>query len=93
MNNLKNIVVTLGNEFKFANDEENKYKIFIYGQQIHDFHNLEKNAIWTVATAALQEVDRQQQSDKARIAKLEAKVSEQQSLISDILERLKKVGA
>jgi hypothetical protein len=93
VNNLKNIVVTLGNEFKFANDEENKYKIFIYGQQIHDFHNLEKNAIWTVATAALQEVDRQQQSDKARIAKLEAKVSEQQSLISDILERLKKVGA
>lgn len=47
-------------------------------------------------SAALQEVDRQQQADKARIAELEnqvsnlkAKVSEQQSLIYDILERLK----
>jgi hypothetical protein len=93
VNNLKNIVVTLENKFKFADDEENKYKIFIYGQQIYDFHNLEKNVIWTVATAALQEVDRQQQADKARIAELESKVSDQQSLINEILERLKKVGA
>jgi len=41
---------------------------------------------------SIQEVDRQQQADKARIAELEAKVSEQQSLINDILERLKKAG-
>ena len=47
---------------------------------------------------SIQEVDRQQQADKARIAELEnqvsnleAKVSEQQSLINDILERLKAV--
>jgi hypothetical protein len=50
---------------------------------------LEHDTIYTVATAALQEVDRQQQADKARITELEAKVSEQQSLINDILERLK----
>jgi hypothetical protein len=53
-----------------------------------------------IATAALQEVDRQQQADKVRIAELEnqvsnleANVAAQQSLINDILERLKKVGA
>jgi hypothetical protein len=51
---------------------------------------LDKDTIYTVATAALQEVDRQQQADKVRIAELEAKVAEQQSLINDILERLKK---
>jgi hypothetical protein len=89
MNNTKNIRVKLEKEYKFADDEENKYKIFIYGQQIYDFHCLEKNAVWTVATAALQEVDRQQQADKIRIAELDAKVAEQQSLINDILERLK----
>ena len=98
VNNLKNIRVKLEKEFKFSNKPEEHNKIFIYGQQIYDFYNLEKNAVWTVATAALQEVDRQQQADKARIAELEnhvsnleAKVSEQQSLINDILERLKKV--
>jgi hypothetical protein len=89
VNNPKNIRIKLEKEYKFADDEENKYKIFIYGQEIYDFHCLEKNAIWTVATAALQEVDRQQQADKVRIAELEATVANQQSLINDILERLK----
>jgi hypothetical protein len=64
-------------------------KLFVYGHSVDDFLQLEKDAIWTVATAALQEVDRQQQADKARIAELEATVSAQQSLINDILERLK----
>ena len=73
---------------------------YIQGQEINDFNVLNNDALWTVATAALQEVDRQQQADKARIAELEARVIhfeskmvEQQSLINDILERLKKVGA
>jgi hypothetical protein len=70
--------------------------LFIYGQYVYDLHILDHDTIYTVATAALQEVDRQQQADKIRIAELEAKVSifeskmvEQQSLINDILERLK----
>jgi uncharacterized protein YqgQ len=67
--------------------------LFVYGQYVYDLHILDHDTIYTVATAALQEVDRQQQADKARIAELEAKVSEQQSLINDIIERLKKIGA
>ena len=67
--------------------------LFVYGQYVYDLHILDHDTIYTVATAALQEVDREQQADKARIAELEAKVAEQQSLINDILERLKKVGA
>jgi hypothetical protein len=66
--------------------------LFVYGQYVYDLHILDHDTIYTVATAALQEVDRQQQADKARIAELEAKVSEQQSLINDILERLKSKG-
>ena len=65
--------------------------LFVYGQYVYDLHILDTDTIYTVATAALQEVDRQQQADKARIAELEATVSTQQSLINDILERLKKV--
>jgi hypothetical protein len=92
VNNLKNIVVKLEKEYKFSNKQEEYNKIFIYGQEIHDFYSLEKDAIFTVATAALQEVDRQQQADKVRIAELEATVATQQSLINDILERLKSKG-
>ena len=47
------------------------------------------NSITPYLVDALQEVDRQQQADKARIAELEATVAQQQSLINDILERLK----
>jgi hypothetical protein len=64
-------------------------KLFVYGHSVDDFLQLDKDAIYTVATAALQEVDRQQQADKVRIAELEATVAQQQSLINDILERLK----
>jgi hypothetical protein len=87
-------------EYIFSTVEEYKNKVFIYGQEVHDFHNLDKNAIFTVATAALQEVDREQQADKARIAELESTVASlestvatQQSLINDILERLKTLEA
>ena len=66
--------------------------IFVYGQYVYDLHILEHDTIWTVATAALQEVDRQQQADKTRITELEATVATQQSLINDILERLNKNG-
>jgi hypothetical protein len=62
---------------------------FLYGQTVDDFHKIDNDHIHNIATAALQEVDRQQQADKARIAELENTVANQQSLINDILERLK----
>jgi hypothetical protein len=53
-------------------------QIFIFGQKVNDFVYLDKNAIFTVATAALQEVDRQLQHDEvendsisSRLTKLE----------------------
>jgi len=45
--------------------------IFIYGKKVNDFHNLNKDTIWTIATAALQEVDRQLQAEKVKVATLE----------------------
>jgi hypothetical protein len=82
------ITVLFNTEYK-SND------IFIYGEEISDFHGLNNDAIWTVTTAALQEIDRQQQADKARIAELETEVislkqelQQQQTLIKSILERL-----
>jgi hypothetical protein len=50
-------------------------QIFVYGQKVDDFHTLRKNAIWTIATAALQEVDRQLQAEKAKVATLETQLA------------------
>jgi hypothetical protein len=50
-------------------------QLFVYGQEVDDFVFLKKEAIFTVATAALQEVDRQQQADKLRIAELETQLA------------------
>jgi hypothetical protein len=89
----RTICVKCDKEYIFSTVEEYKNKVFIYGQEVHDFHNLDKNAIFTVATAALKELDREQQADKVRIVELEATVASQQSLINNILERLKTLEA
>ena len=92
------IRVKLDKEYKFSTVEENKNDVFIYGQEVYNCYTLQYDELFTVTTSALKEVDRQQQADKARIAELENQVSNlettvaaQQSLINDILERLKKL--
>ena len=44
-------------------------------KRVDNFLKLNKDTIWTVSTAALQEVDRQQQADKARITELESQLT------------------
>lgn len=68
------------------NDEGRKVyasgnKIFVFGQKVNDFKTIKKNFIWTVATAALQEVDRQLQAEKTKVSTL-------QSQLTSVLARL-----
>jgi hypothetical protein len=56
-------------------------RISVYGQEVSDFHTLNKDAIWTVATAALQEVDRQLQAEKQKTALM-------QTALDALLERV-----
>jgi len=63
-------------------------RIFVYGQEVNDFHTLNKEAIWTVATAALQEVDRQLQAEKQKTATLETTLSSTQATLAAVLARL-----
>ena len=88
-------------EIKIKQDSEVNItsSIFVYGQEVDDFHKLNKDAVFTVATAALQEVDRQQQADKIRITSLEsqltdekAKVASLESQLADVLQRLTNAG-
>jgi len=49
-------------------------KVFVYGQEVNNFHTLNKDVIWTVSTAALQEVDRQLQQEKQKTTTLQEEV-------------------
>ena len=49
-------------------------QLFVYGEEVDDFKHLQESAISTLSTSALQEVDRQQQADKVRIADLESRI-------------------
>jgi hypothetical protein len=79
----KNVIEIVTND-----DITNEAVIVVYGEIIEDFHYLNKSSIFTVATAALQEVDRQQQADKAKIATLETENATLKTQITDILARL-----
>ena len=48
--------------------------VFVYGQRVEDFHVLNKDVIWTVSTAALQEIDRQLQEMKDLIVARQNKI-------------------
>jgi hypothetical protein len=55
---------------------------FVFGQEVTDFHIMKKDAIFTVATAATQEIDRQLQAAKGRIQQLEDTLSNVMSRLS-----------
>tara|TARA_Y100000996_G_C22549361_1_gene653143 strand:- start:53 stop:1792 length:1740 start_codon:yes stop_codon:yes gene_type:complete len=56
-------------------------RVIVYGERVDDFHNLNKNAIWTVATAALQEVDRQLQAEKEKVKSLEERLAALEAIV------------
>ena len=49
--------------------------LYVFGREVDDFVFIKKDAIWTVATAALQEVDRQLQAEKAKVTTLESQLA------------------
>ena len=53
---------------------EDETRLYIYGELVDDFLFLKKESIFTVATAALQEVDRQLQDTKAQLASVLARL-------------------
>jgi hypothetical protein len=63
-------------------------QLFVWGQKVDDFHHLNKDYIFTVATAALQEVDRQQQSDKVRITTLETQLQAEKARTYELQKKV-----
>ena len=65
-------VITIQNSDTFSNVTG----AYIHGEQVSNFHYLNKDAIWAVSTAALQEVDRQLQAEKTKVATLQTQVAD-----------------
>jgi len=46
----------------------------VRGEKVDDFLSIKKNYLWTIATSALQEVDRQLQFEKVRNDELQVRL-------------------
>ncbi len=67
---MKEVIGNSDNSFTF---DQSWNHVFCYGKEIDDFHTLDKQKLFAVNFSATQELDRQQQADKAKIAELESK--------------------
>ena len=75
------------NEF-IDRDDIFENKLFIYGQEIDDFNNLDKNAIFTITTAALKQVDKELQDTKTIVQNQKTRIElleQQVKIINDKL--------
>ena len=63
---------------------ENDGGYFLYGQEVDDFHDLDKNAIFTVVTAAVQDIDRIVQSQQVSHTQMQETQSQMQETQSQM---------
>jgi len=61
---------------------------FIYGQEINDFHILDKDVIFTYVTAGLQELRKQQEIDKITIQKQQNEIHDLYNKYNNLLDQL-----
>ena len=62
-------------------------QMFVYGREVDDFHKLNKDAIFTVATAALQEVDKELQAEKTLRQLLETRLLDLENKFINIINK------
>lgn len=74
---INNKIITIENKMKNCSI----ISIFLYGKQVDDFHTIKKDAIWTIATSAIQEIDRIQQVHTD-------KINDMNNLIKSLEERI-----
>jgi hypothetical protein len=67
--------------------------VFCYGREVDDFHMLDKNKLFALNFSATQELDRQQQIDKAEIAELKTKNSDLENEVATLKSELAAIKA
>ena len=66
--------------------------VFVYGQIVENYETLSKDYIWTISTAALQEVDKQVQEEKTQRQALENKVNQMETQLASLTTILTNAG-
>ena len=80
--------IVSGNIFKVKGELKGT-NTFVYGLEVEDFHTLNKDAIFTVALAALQQVDRELQKTKQTMNDLVQKIDSEKSLRLDFIAQVR----
>jgi cell division protein FtsL len=82
------IVRIIDNKSFEIKDKFTDATLFIYGQEINDFKVIQKDAIYTITVAALQQIDREYQVTKQEVIDLKTTVQQQQSQIDALMARV-----
>ena len=90
--NTRHVLNPFQNPNTFIFDISSNY-MFLYGKEIDDFHALDKSKLFALNFSATQEIDKQQQADKLRIAALEAEVANLKTENTNIKSRLAAIEA
>ena len=78
----------IGNSDDTFTFKEKWNNVFCYGKKVDDFHTLDKQKLFALNFSATQELDRQQQIDKAEIAELKTEVATLKSELAAIKAHL-----
>jgi hypothetical protein len=76
----------------FIFDKKYSY-IDIESMEVQDFHYIDKDKIFTLHHSAIQEIDRQQQADKVKIATLETRNTELENKVATLESELAAIKA
>jgi len=66
--------------------------VFVYGQEVPDFHSLDKDMIFTLTTAVVKELDNESRIIKERVKILEDENATLKQELKDIIKRLENAG-
>jgi hypothetical protein len=60
--------------------------VFVYGQEIEDFHVMEKNAIFTLTTSAVKQLDTELQETKKIINNQQQEINELKKQVNELIK-------
>ena len=83
---IKNIINN--HEFEIETDKFVSKKVFVYGEEVNDFHTLNETPIFTTTVAAVKQIDEEQQADKEKIINLENELLTVKQQYNDLLSRI-----
>ena len=69
-------LITVSTGMEHITKIEDGMKAVVYGEIVDDFHCLDEAQIFTIATASVQELDRQLQAEKAKTTQLQAQMAD-----------------